>query len=175
MSITPPVAELERVSVHTPRLGQACPGVRAGRVAAYAFRVPERLRIRPDASRQQRAYLLLEQSIQLYQPAWFLDHPGWWYVDLVDINEHGNTIHLTDRYVDIIVGPPTHPYRVIDLEELGDAITTGRLGPADAAHVLAATQAFLDRHLNRRHDLALEWPDFPPGALATVRDVKIPC
>ncbi|MFD1049187.1 hypothetical protein ACFQ1S_28450 [Kibdelosporangium lantanae] len=44
----------------------------------------------------------------MFKPA----RAGWWYVDLVEIREQGDTIHVVDHYVDIIVGPPGLPYRV---------------------------------------------------------------
>lgn len=167
------VAEPEPVTVHV-RDNRRYPGVRSGRVAAYDFPAPDKLEVYPGAPRQQRAYLLLDESVQLQQPAWFVDHPGWWYVDLVDITETDRTIQVTDQKIDIIIGPPGYPYRMLDLDEFGQAIMTGRLSPSDGARMLAATQAFLDRHLHRRHDLALAWPDFPPAALAVVRNVEIP-
>ncbi|HEX5114734.1 MAG TPA: DUF402 domain-containing protein [Pseudonocardiaceae bacterium] len=152
-----------------------CPGVRAGRVAAYEFDIPDGMYVRPDAGRRQRAFLLLDESAQLNQPVVF--QPvlgGWWYIDLVEIHEQGDTIHVVDHYVDIIVGPPERPYRVLDLEELGDALTDGALTAKQVTHVLTATQAFLDRHLQGKDHHGPDWPDFPPAALAPVREVEIP-
>ncbi|MEV6637366.1 hypothetical protein AB0M54_42220 [Actinoplanes sp. NPDC051470] len=37
---------------------------------------------------------------------------------------------------------------------------------------LRRTQAFLDRHLNRRHDTRRDtWPDFPPRAIAALAEL----
>ncbi|RZQ65936.1 DUF402 domain-containing protein [Amycolatopsis suaedae] len=152
-----------------------CPGVRAGRVAAYEFDIPEGMYVRPGAGRRQRAFLLLDDSVQLNQPVVFPpERAGWWYIDLVDIREQGDTIHVTDHYVDFIVGPPGLPYRVLDLDELGEAMTSGKLAPAQVAHVLTATQTFADRHLLGKDHRGPGWLDFPPTALAPVRDIVIP-
>jgi hypothetical protein len=153
----------------------SCPGVRVGRVAAYEFDIPEGRYVRPDAGRRQRAFLLLDESAQLNQPVVFKpERAGWWYIDLVDIREVGDTIRVVDHYVDFIVGPPGLPYRVLDLHELGEALTSGKLTPHQVAHVLTATQAFADRYLQGRYHYGVEWPDFPPAALASVRDIAIP-
>lgn len=152
-----------------------CPGIRAGRVAAYEFDIPEDMYVRPNAGRRQRVFLLLDESAQLDQPVVFKPHrAGWWYIDLVEIHEQGDTIHVADHYADLIVGPPGLPYRVLDLDELGEALTSGALTVAQVAHVLAATQAFVDRHLQGKDHTGPGWPDFPPAALAAVRDTEIP-
>lgn len=152
-----------------------CSGVRVGRVAAYEFDIPEGMYVRPDAGRRQRAYLLLDEAAQLNQPVVFPpERAGWWYVDLVDIGEVGDTVHVVDHYVDFIVGPPGFPYRILDLHELGEAMISGKLTRQQVAHVLAATQAFADRYLQGKGHHGPEWPDFPPAALAPVRDIAIP-
>lgn len=151
-----------------------CPGVRAGRVAAYEFDLPEGMYVRPGAGRRQRAFLLLDESAQLNQPVGFEpERAGWWYVDVVDIREEGNTIHVVDHYVDFVVGPPGMPYRILDLHELGEAMTAGTLTPREVAHVLAATQTFADQHLQGENH-GSEWSDFPPTALTPVRNIAIP-
>lgn len=152
-----------------------CPGVRVGRVAAYEFDIPDGMYVRPGAGRRQRAFLLLDESAQLNQPVVFRpERAGWWYIDLVDIREQGDTIHVVDHYVDFIVGSPGLQYRMLDLHELGEAMTAGMLTPDQVAHVLAATQAFADRHLQGNDHRGPEWPDFPPAALAPVRTIPIP-
>ncbi|GLZ77966.1 hypothetical protein Afil01_27730 [Actinorhabdospora filicis] len=151
------------------------PGIRIGRVAAYEFDIPEGKYIRPGAGRRQRVFLLLDESAQLHQPVVFRpERAGWWYVDLVDIREEGDTVHVADRYVDFIVGPPGVPYRILDLHELGEALATGRLTPLQAGQVLAATQSFADRHLQGRDHHGPAWPDFPPAALEPLRNISIP-
>jgi hypothetical protein len=172
--VAPPVtADRQPVTVFQGEL--PCPGVRSGRVAAYEYDIRETLAVRPGLSRRQRAYLLLDESVQLAQPLVFPSHQaGWWYVDLVAIDETDTTITVADRYIDVIVGPPGHPYRMLDLDEFGEALQIGAISADEGARVLAATQAFLDRHLNRRHDLEVVWPDFPPTVLASVQHTAIP-
>ena len=70
-----------------------------------------------------------------------------------------------DRYLDAIVGPPDQPYRVVDMDEFGDAVAGGSLTPAQAIEGLQKFQRFLDTHLNRLGDSLREWPDFPPRAI----------
>lgn len=138
-----------------------CPGGRVGRVAAYEFDIPEGRYVRPGA--------------QLHQPVVFgPERAGWWYIDLVGIRESGDTVRVADHYVDFVVGPPGLPYRVLDLHELGEALTSGRLTARQVADVLAAAQAFADKHLQGEGHHGPHWPDFPPAALSAVREVEIP-
>jgi hypothetical protein len=111
----------------------------------------------------QRCWVLLDEGFQLQQPVTFsAPHRGWWYCDLVKTFDDGNTIIVQDFWIDIIVGPHGQPYRMLDLDEFGDAIAEGALTPADAADALTRTQRFLDRHLNSRNPATPNWPDFPP-------------
>ena len=123
-------------------------------------------------SYQQRTFVLLDEGFQVNQPVVFLpQQQGWWYCDLVRITDHGDVIEVDDHWIDIIVGPPDHPYRVLDLDEFGTAVRDGRLSAVDAADGLKQAQCFLDRHLNRRHDVTRAWPDFPPSGIAALRHV----
>jgi hypothetical protein len=147
------------------------PGARLGRVACYDFPLREQDFVRPGLPRQDRSYLLLDEGIQLSCPPGFPEEQaGWWYVDLVEIAEHGNELTVTDHYLDVIIGPPGHYYRVLDMDEFGDAIAEGKLTPDQAVAGLRHFQRFLDTHLNRRHETNLEWPDFPPAVLQPLRD-----
>ena len=54
----------------------------------------------------------------------------------------------------------------------GDAVASGDIDPATAADGLRRTQTFLDRHLNRWHDIRRDsWPDFPPRAIAALAEL----
>lgn len=152
------------------------PGVRSGAVATYEFEIVEPHYVRPGISRMQRVYLLLDQGIQLNQPIVFKPHQaGWWYIDLVEIGSSTpGQITVTDHFLDVIVGPPGHPYRVLDIDELGDAIEAGRITLDKAIAGMRNFQRFLDQHLNRRTEVEVEWPDFPPAALAPVWEAPIP-
>lgn len=152
-----------------------CPGVRVGRVAAYEFDIPDGMYVRPGVGRRQRAFLLLDESAQLNQPVVFKpERAGWWYVDIVEITERPGLIRVADHYVDLVIGPYGQPYRVLDLHELGDALTSGALTQRQVAAALTATQTFADRYLQGKGHYGPDWPDFPPAALTPVRDVEIP-
>jgi hypothetical protein len=149
------------------------PGMRIGRVAAYDFHLPpEPYFIRPGLPRLDRAYLLLDDGIQLSCPPGFSENQaGWWYIDLVEVSESGDCLTVEDHYLDIIVGPPEHYYRILDMDEFGDAINEGKLTQEQAVRGLRNFQRFLDTHLNRRHDITLAWPDFPPRAIEPLRSL----
>jgi hypothetical protein len=97
---------------------------------------------------------------------------GWWYCDLVRVVDDGDTVHVDDHWIDIIVGPPDLPYRVLDLHEYADAMVAGDIDPATGADGLRRTQMFLDRHLHRWPDIRRDaWPDFPPRAIAALAEL----
>lgn len=97
---------------------------------------------------------------------------GWWYCDLVRVVDDGDTVHVDDHWIDVIVGSPDHPCRVLDLDEYAEAIAAGDIDVGTGVDGLRRTQAFLDRHLNRRHDIRRDsWPDFPPRAIARLAEL----
>ena len=118
---------------------------------------------------EQLSFLLVEEGMLLSQPAGFPpEQRGWWYCDLVQVARTHDGYAFRDQYADVIVGPPDHPYRVLDLDEYATAAGNGIISSEAAADGLRRLQAFLDRRLNRRHDVVRSWPDFPPaGCLAT--------
>lgn len=82
---------------------------------------------------EQRSYVLLDIGWQIDQPAVFPPRQrGWWYCDLVAVqDDSGGTVRVDDLWIDVIVGPPDHPYRVLDLDEYAAAVANGELdGPA---------------------------------------------
>jgi hypothetical protein len=119
---------------------------------------------------EQRSFVLLDTGFQINQPVVFPEQQrGWWYCDLVRVVDEGDTVHVDDHWIDVIVGPPDHPYRVFDLDEYADAIAAGDVDATTGIDGLRRTQTFLDRHLNRRHDVRRDsWPDFPPRAIAAL-------
>ncbi len=166
--------ELEPVTVMRGNFGPFA-GVRLGRVAVYDWEIPQPHVVRPGLSRIQRTFLMLDEGLQLQQPIVFSEpQAGWWYIDLVKFEESGAHIRSWDQYLDVIVGPPGHPYRVLDLDEFGDAIESGALSMVDALTGMRRFQRFLDTHLNRRSEPIIEWPDFPPAAIRPLFDVAIP-
>jgi hypothetical protein len=144
--------------------------VRAGRVAAYEFPMFD-IPVRRGMRQADRSYLLLDEGIQMSCPPGFEEHhAGWWYVDLVEFIEEGARLTVMDQYLDVIVGPPGHPYRVLDLDEFGEAIASGALSLEKAVAGLNRFQRFLDTHLNRLQDADTRWPDFPPRAIRPLAD-----
>jgi hypothetical protein len=123
----------------------------------------------------QRTFVLLDDGIQISQPVLFPSaQRGWWYCDLVQVADEGDLVRVDDLWIDVVVGPPDHPYRVLDLDEYGQALAAGDLGVADAADGLARLQRFLDRRLNRRHDVEQRWVDFPPAAVQDLLTLDLP-
>jgi hypothetical protein len=128
-----------------------------------------------DGSHSQRTFVLLDDGVQISQPVRFpQEQRGWWYCDLVSVVEDGQVVHVDDLWIDFIVGPPDHPYRVLDLDEYADALADRRLTPVQAADGLRRAQRFLDRRLNRRHDITRAWPDFPPKPVVRLLTAELP-
>jgi hypothetical protein len=153
------------------------PGIRKGNYLAYEFEVAPKWFFtgpKPDGPVRQRSFVMLEEEIQLCQPVVNRDvHEGWWYVDLVQVEDRSSEVSVTDDFIDVMVPPAGHPYRVLDLDEYADAMVGGRVSPARLAMGLRKFQRFLDLHLNRRHDALLEWPEFPPLEIDLLRTVPI--
>jgi hypothetical protein len=149
--------------------------IRDGRVKAAGFREGDAVVYDwgftwHGEPKEQRSFILLDAGFQINQPVIFpQEQRGWWYCDLVRILDEGHTVHVDDHWIDVIVGPPDHPYRVLDLHEYGDALAGGEIDVATGVDGLRRTQAFLDSHLNRRCDIRRDaWPDFPPRAIAAL-------
>lgn len=154
------------------RTGQWCPGRRIGEVAAYDMRILPEYQVlgRPTVD---RSYLLLDQGVQLTRPVVF-EGPveGWWYVDLVEIEptEAGLVVH--DLYLDFLIPPGADRYHVLDLDELGDALSQGHITAAQCASVLNSTQRFIDRHLRATEKVSVDPPHrFPPESIAVLEQL----
>jgi len=145
-------------------------GLRCGEVVAYDWG------FRQDGiDHVQRSFVLLDDGVQINRPVVFpAAQRGWWYCDLVGLVDEGDVLRVDDLWIDVIVGPPGHPYRLLDLDEYGDAIASGRLGVAAAVDGLRRMQSFLDRRLNRRHEADRSRPDFPPAAVEALLTVELP-
>lgn len=148
-------------------------GIRRGDVVAYDWGFTQ-----DGVDHVQRTFVLLAEHMQINQPVVFPpEQTGWWYCDLVTVQWAGPgsaLVTVQDAWIDVIIGPPDHPYRVLDLDEYADALAEGRLSPAEAVDGLRRMQRFLDRRLNRRDDVTRTWPDFPPREVAELLSIELP-
>jgi predicted RNA-binding protein associated with RNAse of E/G family len=81
---------------------------------------------------------------------------------------------VVDRYIDFIVPARASPYRVLDLEELADALSDGNISTAAAAKALRAAQAFVDTYLHRiGQRQGASWKDFPPASDRSTTDRRL--
>src|SRR5579872_693055 len=130
------------------------PGIRQGDYLAYEFDVAPKwffVGSRPDGPVRQRSFVMVEEEIQLCQPVVNRDvHAGWWYVELVQVDDRRREVLVVDDFIDVMVPPGgALPYRVLDLDEYADAMVEGRVSPDRLAVGLRKFQRFLDLHLNR--------------------------
>ncbi|HEX3814286.1 MAG TPA: hypothetical protein VHX59_15740 [Mycobacteriales bacterium] len=143
-------------------------------MVAYDVRILPDYQV-PGRPTIDRSYLLLDQGIQLTQPVVFEDPvEGWWYVDLVEVEHTGAGFVVHDLFVDFLVPPGAGRYHVLDLDELGDALSQGQLTVAQCATVLSGTQRFIDRHLRAAEEGSVDPPlQFPPHSIAALQ--RLPC
>lgn len=156
------------------RTGQWCPGRRVGEVVAYDVRILPEYQV-PGRPTIDRSYLLLDQGIQLTRPVVF-EGPveGWWYIDVVEVEhtEAGLVVH--DLYVDFLVPPAADRYHVLDLDDLAEAVSDGKITAAQCPTVLSSTQRFIDRHLRGTAEGSVDPPPrFPPASIALLE--HLPC
>jgi hypothetical protein len=154
------------------RSGQWCPGRRVGEFVAYDVRILPEYQVagRPTVD---RCYLLLDEGVQLTKPAVF-EGPveGWWYVDLVEIEQSDSGLVVHDMYVDFLIPPAVDRYQVLDLDEFADAVRTGQLTPTQCATVLTRTQAFIDRYLRGPEEGPIgPQHHFPPTAVTALESL----
>lgn len=170
VTTTPPIENIRVLH----RTGQWCPGRRIGEVAAYDMRILPEYQA-PGRPTIDRNYLLLDQGVQLTRPVVF-EGPveGWWYVDLVevDVTEAGLVVH--DLYVDFLIPPGADRYHLLDLDELGDALSQGQITAAQCSTALSNTQRFIHRHLRATGKGSVDPPhQFPPEGIAALK--RLPC
>ncbi|MFC4628353.1 DUF402 domain-containing protein [Promicromonospora alba] len=170
MTTTPPIEDIRVLH----RTGQWCPGRRIDDVAAYDVRILPEYQV-PGRPTIDRSYLLLDQGVQLTRPVAFQGPvEGWWYVDLVEVEvtEAGLVVH--DLYVDFLVPPGADRYHVLDLDELGDALSQGHITAAQCSTVLSNTQRFIERHLRATQMGSVDPPHrFPPECITALD--RLPC
>ncbi len=166
------------------------PGVRTGDTLAYEFELSPRYLPWPGRSRLERVFVLLDLGVSMSRPAWrhtttadgdlvagidhHQDEPTTWYVDLVSITTRGDSIEVRDLYVDVMVPTDGRHHRLLDLDELADAVTAGHLDIETALDGLRRWQTFLDRHLHVGRYPADRWADFPPRRLQPLAALPAP-
>ena len=88
-------------------------------------------------------------------------------VDVVECFVGDGEVTVLDRFIDFIVPARASPYRVLDMEELADALSEGHISIGAAAKALRAAQAFVDTYLHRVGERqGPTWKDFPPASIA---------
>jgi hypothetical protein len=121
-----------------------------------------------DEAILQRNYLLVNEGVKLTRPGRWDDdwRAGAWYVDVVECFVREEEVTVLDRYIDFIVPATPSLYRVLDMEELADALSAGDISVAAAAKALRAAQAFVDTYLHRVGERqGPSWKDFPPASI----------
>lgn len=124
--------------------------------------------ISDDEAILQRNYLLVNDGVKLTRPARWDDdwRAGAWYVDVVECFVREGEVTVIDRYIDFIVPAKASVYRVLDMEELADALSEGHISVGAAAKALRAAQAFVDTYLHRVGERqGPSWKDFPPASI----------
>jgi Protein of unknown function (DUF402) len=133
---------MEPVSVWRGRYGDPVPlfgplpGVRAGAVVAYEFELPERFEPWPGGTLLERVFVLTDVGVSMSQSCWrsvtTVDgevRPGLdvaagggttWYVDLLEVTDHGSEVIARDLYADVIVPVDGRHQRLLDLDEFAD-------------------------------------------------------
>ena len=153
-------------------------GVIIGNVLAYTMVWTDE-RLDPPIDLRERVFVLLDLGAQLSCPRFveFQDQSRaplpWqtgpdsssWYVDLVTIKFDGDQIVIRDLYIDVTISNDGRGYRLLDLEEYGEALENGDISLEEAIDGMKRWQAFLDLHLHRGRYPVAPYPDFPPAAL----------
>jgi hypothetical protein len=159
-------------------------GVRDGDVVAYDFELPSSFEPWPGRTRTERTYVLLDLGISFAKVCWVRWHNpdgdvvdrsaegcDSWYVDLVTVKQVGDRYEFRDLYADVLVPTDGRHYRMLDLDELADAMDTGVLSIPDAIDGLRRWQRFLDGHLHTERAPSAYWSDFPPAAISSLVDL----
>ena len=105
-----------------------------------------------------REHWLIVENIQLpdLDPKWF------WYIHIGDMAWCPNKTCwiFTDLFADVLVQKNNRIHTVLDLDDLGHALTMGLITSRQAAHILTHTQHLID---------CLQSGTFPPAEIDTCR------
>ena len=162
------------------------PGVRLGEVVAYEFELTDSFVPWPGRTLVERTFVLLDLGVSFSNPCWAqkvradrvivdrtLEGRDTWYVDLITVEQVGNTYTFRDLYVDVMVPMDGRHYRMLDLDEFADAIDSAALSIQLATDALRRWQHFLDRHLHATREPVGEWTDFPPAAILPLLELPL--
>ena len=163
------------------------PGRRHGNVVAYEFELPKTFEPWPGRSRLERTFVLLDLGVSIANPCWRRWHRpdgrigtnepegrDSWYVDLISVESAADNYTFLDLYVDAVVTFDDRGYRVLDLNELADAMESGDLSSSEVCDGLRRWQAFLDGHLHGPAWEPGQWHDFPPKCISELQDLEAP-
>lgn len=163
------------------------PGFRLDDVVAYEFELPERFEPWPGRTRLERTFVLVDVGVSFANPCWRrAERPDGsvveadiggresWYVDLVSVERDGDRYTFRDLYIDLIVPTDGRHYRMLDLDEYGDAMAGGELSLEDAVDGLRRWQRFLDRYLHTDRGPVANWSDFPPKSIRSLMELPSP-
>lgn len=163
------------------------PGYRLDDVVAYEWELPARFEPWPGRTLVERTFVLLDLGVSFANPCWMREHRAdgsileadpWgrdsWYVDLITVEREGGRHLFRDLYVDVIVPTDGRHQRMLDLDELADALANGTLMADIVIDGLRRWQCFLDRHLHGGRWPAERWADFPPAAIQTLAELPAP-
>lgn len=92
-----------------------------------------------------RHFILLEKSVKLiYEPfSWKYT----WYIDLVQIKYENNEMVLIDLYLDVLVKDNGNDFKIVDFDDLADALVEGKVSSIDLEKPLKGFQKFLNENL----------------------------
>ena len=151
------------------------PGRRLGDVVAYEWGLPARFVPAPGRTNIERTFVLLDVGVSFANPFWFTGaEADTWYVDLVSVEQSGESYTFRDLYLDLFVPLDGRPYRQLDLDEFAAALAEGALSLAAAVDGLRRWQRFLDRYLHAERTPRAGWTDFPPQAIRRLRELPAP-
>ncbi|MEW6752487.1 MAG: hypothetical protein AB1505_16095 [Candidatus Latescibacterota bacterium] len=104
-----------------------------------------------------RHFVLLDWGVKLMHEPW--DWTDEWYADIVRVERIGDdVIELTDLCVDVAIEGNGPTYRLLDLDDLAQGVSSGAFSREDAALALGSLPRFLDGCLHRGRE-------FPPACL----------
>ena len=137
-------------------------GAIIGDVLAYTF-VWVDTKQEPPHTFCERVFVLLDVGAQIANPPlWAGRETTSRYVDLVTVTREGNTVAIRDLYIDAVVSTDGRGYRLLDLEEYGEALDSNAITQDEAIDGMKRWQLFLDRYLHDGEFPVSSWKNFPP-------------